>query len=224
MPQRHDVLPYGALMQQDRGNITGNGGWVTTRQAARALNVMPRQVRNYIAAGDLEGRKEGKGVTERWLVSISSVEALRQKRHSEDKLPGKYRDVTGDAEYTGQSAGNTAELIRELAARLEDAQYELGRAESRLELTSQAESTLREDLARDRERAEAERERADRLEAELREVRKPPSEPQDVSKTVSGHWIGSGDVCLANRCVRPHRAGRTYTVDVLNGGREHERA
>jgi chromosome segregation ATPase len=159
---------------------------------------MPRQVRNYIAAGDLEGRKEGKGVTERWLVSISSVEALRQKRHSEDKLPGKYRDVTGNAEYTGQSAGNTAELIRELAARLEDAQYELGRAESRLELTSQAESTLREDLARERERAEAERERADRLEAELREVRKPPSEPQDVSKTVSKHVSGDDEVPPSN--------------------------
>ncbi len=194
MPQRHDVLPYGALMQHDRGNVTGNGGWVTTRQAARALNVMPRQVRNYIAAGDLEGRKEGKGVTERWLVSISSVESLRQKRHSEDKLPGQYREVAGDAEDTGQSAGNTAELIRELAARLEDAQYELGRAESRLELTSQAESTLREDLARERERAEAERERADRLEAELREVRKPPSEPQDVSKTVSKDVSGGDEV------------------------------
>ena len=172
-------------MEHDRGNVTGNGGWVTTRQAARALNVMPRQVRNYIAAGDLEGRKEGNGVTERWLVSISSVEALRQKRHSEDKLPGQYRDVTGDAEDSGQSAGNTAELIRELAARLEDAQYELGRAESRLELTSQAESTLREDLARERKRAEAERERADRLEAELREAQKQPTELREAPETVS---------------------------------------
>ncbi len=66
-------------MQHYGGNVTGNGGWVTTRQAARALGVIPRQVRNYIAAGDLEGRKEGKGVNERWLVSISSVDALRQK-------------------------------------------------------------------------------------------------------------------------------------------------
>ena len=185
MPLWHGVLPYGALMQHDRGNITEHGGWVTTRQAARALNVMPRQVRNYIAAGDLEGRKEGNGVTERWLVSISSVEALRQKRHSEDKLPRQYRDVSGDAEDTGQSVGNTAELIRELAARLEDAQYELGRAESRLELTSQAESTLREDLARERKRAEAERERAERLEAELREAQKQPTELREAPETVS---------------------------------------
>ena len=179
MPQRHGVLPYGALMQHDRGNVAGNGGWVTTRQAARALNVMPRQVRNYIAAGDLEGRKEGKGVTERWVVSISSVETLRQKRHSEGKLPGQYRDVADEAEDTGQSTGNAAALIRELAERLEDAQYELGRAEAQLELTAQAESTLQEALER-------ERERADRLEAELREARNPPSPgPRDAPETAS---------------------------------------
>src|SRR5918995_6596272 len=98
MPLRHGVLPYGALMQHDRGNITEHGGWVTTRQAARALNVIPRQVRNYIAAGDLEGRKVGKGVNERWLVSTFSVETLRQKRHSEGKLTAQYRGVAGDAE------------------------------------------------------------------------------------------------------------------------------
>lgn len=178
MPRPDSVLPYGAIMQQNGGNGTGNGGWVTTRQAARALGVIPRQVRNYIAACDLEGRKEGKGVNERWLVSISSVDALRQKRHSEGKLPGKHREVAGAAEDARQSSGETAELIRELAARLEDVQYELGRAEGRLELTTQAESTLREQLAR-------EQERADRLEAELREARKPPAEPRDAPETAS---------------------------------------
>jgi hypothetical protein len=116
--------------------------------------VIPRQVRNYIAAGDLEGRKEGKGVKERWIVSISSVETLRQKRHSEGKIPGQYRDVAGEAEDMGQGAGENAALIRELATRLEDVQYELGRAEARLELTTQAESTLREALERERERAD----------------------------------------------------------------------
>jgi septal ring factor EnvC (AmiA/AmiB activator) len=44
-------------------------------------------------------------------------------------------------------------------------QRELGCLEARLELTEQAESTLREQLQR-------ERERADRLEAELIEVRR----------------------------------------------------
>jgi hypothetical protein len=165
-------------MQHHGGNVTEKGGWVTTRQAARALGVIPRQVRNYIAAGDLEGRKEGKGVKERWIVSISSVETLRQKRQYEGKIPGQYRDVAGNAEDVRQGAGENAALIRGLAARLEDVQYELGRAEARLELTAQAESTLREALER-------ERERADRLEAELREVRKPTPEPQDSTETVS---------------------------------------
>jgi hypothetical protein len=97
-------------MQRQGHNDIGDEGWATTRQAARVLNVIPRQVRNYIAAGDLEGRKEGKGVNERWLVSIPSVETLRQKRHSEGKHSVQDRDVAGEAEDTGRSAeGNLAE-------------------------------------------------------------------------------------------------------------------
>ncbi len=166
-------------MQHQGHNDIGDEGWVTTRQAARVLNVIPRQVRNYIAAGNLEGRKEGKGVNERWLVSISSVETLRQKRHSEGKNSVQDCDVAGEAEDTWRSAGGNLTLIRELAGRLEDVQYELGRTETRLELCTQAESTLQEALER-------ERKRADRLEAELREVRKlQPTEPRDSSNTAS---------------------------------------
>ena len=160
------------------GNLS-SGGWVTTRQAARALGVIPRQVRNYIAAGDLEGNKEGSGVTERWLVSIASLEALRQKRQSEGRMPGKYHDDAAQGEESRQTADVNAELIRELAAKLEDAQYELGRAEARLELTSQTESTLRAERERLLEDLARERERADRLETELRETRKTPPEPQE---------------------------------------------
>jgi hypothetical protein len=178
MARRRGVLPYGELMQHHGGNVTEKGGWVTTHQATRALGVIPWQVRNYIAAGDLEGHKEGKGVKERWIVSISSVEVLRQKRHSEGKIPGQYRDVAGDPEDVGHGAGENVALIRGLAARLEDVQYELGRAEARLELTTQAESTLREALER-------ERERADRLETELREVQNPTPEPRDGPGTAS---------------------------------------
>ena len=55
----------GTLIQRQGHNDIGDEGWVTTSQAARILHVIPRQVRNYIAAGDLEGRKEVKGVNER---------------------------------------------------------------------------------------------------------------------------------------------------------------
>ncbi len=188
MPQRHDVLPYGTLMQHDRGNVTGNGGWVTTRQAARALNVMPRQVRNYIAAGDLESKTEGAGAKRRYLVSIASVEALRAERRSEGKLPDQ--DQNG-AEGLVASEQDVATLVRELAVELGEARYRLGQAEARLELTKQAlidlgEQLQREreradrleaerdrlvpDLLRERDRANAERERAEHFEAKLREA------------------------------------------------------
>ena len=166
-------------MQRQGHNDIGDEGWVTTRQAARALSMIPRQVRNYIAAGDLEGRKEGKGVNERWLVSISSVETLRQKRYSEGKRRGPGPDVAGETVDAGYITGGNLALIWELAARLEDVQYELGRTEARLELLAQAQSTLQEALER-------ERERADTLEAELREVRRlQPTEPRDTSNTAS---------------------------------------
>jgi hypothetical protein len=99
--------------------------------------VIPWQVRNYIAAGDLEGRKEGKGVNERRLVSISSVETLRQKRHLEGKHSVQDRDVAGE-EDTGRSAEGNLARIRELAKRLEDVHYELGRTSARLELLARA--------------------------------------------------------------------------------------
>ena len=60
-------------------------------------------------------------------MSISSVETLHQKRHLEGKHSVQDRDVAGEAEDTGRSAEGNLALIRELAKRLEDVQYELGR-------------------------------------------------------------------------------------------------
>jgi hypothetical protein len=174
-------------MQHYSGDGTETKGWVTTRQASRALNVIPRQVRNYTAAGDLEGRKVGKGVNERSLVSTSSVETLRQKRHSEGKFTVQHRGVAGDAEDVGRGHRENVVLIRELAARLEDVQYELGRAETRLELADQAKSRLQEALER-------ERERADILEAELREVYElQTTEPRATSNMASEDGTYRGD-------------------------------
>jgi hypothetical protein len=51
--------------------------------------------------------------------------------------------------------------------------YELGLSRGRLELTEKAESTLREQLERERERADKERERAEQLQAELDDARRP---------------------------------------------------
>jgi hypothetical protein len=58
---------------------------------------------------------------------------------------------------------------REWIEKVEALQREL----DRLELTEVTESTLREALERERERADEERDRANRLEEELREARRP---------------------------------------------------
>ena len=149
-------------MGHTRGNDSGNHGWVTTSVAAAALGIKPRQCRNLIQEGELEARLEGEGRDKRYFVSVSSLEALRDKRQSEGKLPLNRRGTT-ENEDIGADLG---QWVRELTARLETRAAENAELRTRLELTENADSTLREQLDR-------ERERADRLEEELREARRP---------------------------------------------------
>jgi hypothetical protein len=148
-------------MGHTRGNDSGNHGWVTTSVAAAALGIKPRQCRNLIQEGELEARLEGEGRDKRYFVSVSSLEALRNKRRSGGKLPLNRRGTTED-EDVGADLG---QWVRELTARLETRAAENAELRTRLELTEKADSTLREQLDR-------ERERADRLEEELREARR----------------------------------------------------
>ena len=148
-------------MGHTRSNDSGNHGWVTTSVAAAALGIKPRQCRNLIQEGELEARLEGEGRDKRYFVSVSSLEALRDKRQSEGKLPLNRRSTT-ENEDIGADLG---QWVRELTARLETRAAENAELRTRLELTEKADSTLREQLDR-------ERERADRLEEELREARR----------------------------------------------------
>jgi chromosome segregation ATPase len=147
-------------MGHTRGNDSGIHGWVTTSVAAAALGIKPRQCRNLIQEGELEARLEGEGRDKRYFVSVSSLEALRDKRQSGGKLPLSRRG-TAEAEDVG---AELRQWVRELTARLETRAAENAELRTRLELTEKADSTLREQLER-------ERERADRLEEELREER-----------------------------------------------------
>lgn len=154
----------------------GDSGWVTTDVAATALGRSPRRVREYIRRGMLVARTEGEGVTKRWLVSIDSLnEMLDETGHGRGMRP----DVQPDR-YRGGRVDDAAVVdADELMATVQELQYRLGRAEARVELTAQAESTLREALER-------ERERADRLEAELLEMmRKAPPEAQESAVSAS---------------------------------------
>ena len=185
---------------------TGGSGWVTTKVAAEALGVNPRTVRAYIKRGDLKARSEGEGIQKAYLVSIDSVYTLRDRRRATAGKPrrsgaeareksartsdsaGRDGSTPGVAAgvYSGVPAEELTGMIRDLTADLMRRTADAAELRTRLELTAQAESTLREALER-------ERERADRLEAELREVRNPPPEPRDAPETAS-EGEGRGEV------------------------------
>lgn len=174
--------------------VRGASGWVTTKVAAEALGVNPRTVRGYIGRGDLEARSEGEGIQKTYLVSIDSVYALRDRRgpaaqRARSSQAGvreespESADFAGPRESTAGKSGKApaediAGVIRDLAAQLSRMSAEAAEFKTRLELTANAESTLREQLAR-------EQARADRLEAELLESRRLQQEPRDASESAS---------------------------------------
>ena len=132
---------------------------VTVAEAARILRLSSQRVRQLLASGELRGVRDEAG---HWEVDARSVHALLDERR--EVLFGALEDP---------------QRLSELEAEVRELRYFLGRAEARLDMSAQAESVLREALER-------ERERADRLETELREVRKPLSaEPQDAPETTS---------------------------------------
>src|SRR5215218_2840123 len=77
--------------RQQGGNDGGNSGWVNTDIAAEALGVSSRSVRNYILNGDLVARKQKEGINERYVVSVDSLYALRDRRKQQGKLQGSVR-------------------------------------------------------------------------------------------------------------------------------------
>jgi excisionase family DNA binding protein len=122
--------------------------YYTVQEAARILRTTERTVRRRLERGDLEGSRDP--ISGRWRVAAHSVTAAMPER------PPK----------ASQEAPESPESVQEYQERVEALQRELGRLEGRLELTEMTESTLREQLER-------ERERADRLEEELRDARRP---------------------------------------------------
>ena len=136
---------------------------MTTQVAAEALGVAVRTVRNYLRDGILQGKKEEEGITERYLVSVDSVQKLRDQRQREGKSRRNYPSSAAQEQ-------DAAQLAREFAAKMQEQAVEIGALRTRLELTERAESSLREDLERERRQRQedVERERAERLEAQQR--------------------------------------------------------
>ena len=114
--------------------------YYTPSQAARVLRLTRQRIAELLRNGEVEGYKDDVG---HWRIPKAGLHAYKEARDE------------SQAERT---------LQPDLLDRLVDAERELGRLEGRAQLTQVAESTLREQLQR-------ERERADRLEAELQAER-----------------------------------------------------
>jgi chromosome segregation ATPase len=161
--------------RQDGGNRKETSGWVNTGVAAEALGVSSRSVRNYILNGDLVARKEKEGINERYVVSVDSLYALRDRRKQEGKIPGNGRRASRRSEASGQGSTElvretAVDMLRETLASLETHIAQNAELRARLELTERAESTLREELERERRQhqEDVERERSERLQAQER--------------------------------------------------------
>jgi DNA-binding transcriptional MerR regulator len=163
---------------------------VTTDVAAKAVRVSPRTIRRYIDQGNLEAKLQGEGVRRQWLVSVDSLHALRASRTNEEDIP----DVSPGTE----SADSLADVLRDMAARLENRAEEAAELRVRLELTERAQSTLEDERRqavqelererRGREVAEQERDELRRQLQALRETRESPhtaeEEPERAQTTV----------------------------------------
>lgn len=170
-------------------STAASSGEVGTQQAARALGISPRTVRWHIEQGNLEARPEGEGVNRTWLVSIASLEAFRSERQAAGDVPRGRRAPAEGAEIAPASSG---EAIRVLAERLEDAAARAAEYRVRLELTEQAESTLRAELEETRRRRdEVERER-DELRRELDALRERRESPVSTAPTETPTTAGGG--------------------------------
>ena len=151
----------------DLADLSGESGWITTEVAAKAVRVSPRTIRRYIEQGRLEAKPQGEGVRREWLVSVDSLHALRATRTFEESGPGVVR-----GEQAAVPVDSIADVLRDMAARLERRAEEAAELRVRLELTERAQSTLEDERRRALEELAEARRRQEDIEVERDELRR----------------------------------------------------
>src|SRR5215207_6689083 len=127
----------------------------TVQEASRVLRVTERTVRRRLERGELEGTRDP--ISGRWRVAATSVT---------EAMPSRPPKAAASLQEALESeALESSESVRSYRERVEDLQRQLGRLEGARELEAITQCTLSEQLQR-------ERERADRLEEELRDARR----------------------------------------------------
>lgn len=123
------------------------GGYYTAAEAARILHLSSQRVRQMLASGELRGVRDEVGHRE---VDACSVHELLKERR--EALSGVLEDH---------------QRLSELEAEVRELRYLLGRTEGRLELVQDAGGALRDQFAREIERADRAERRVEELEAKL---------------------------------------------------------
>ena len=137
----------------------------TTAEAARILRRTSRRVLQMLETGELEGEKTAAG---RWRIPQRAVHEMLPNR------PPRIGDPASPHTPPG-----APERDAELLDRMFLLEREIGRLEGRLELTEGAESTLRESLERERDRADRAERRVEELEERLTGSTIPVSAPPE---------------------------------------------
>lgn len=126
-------------------------------EAAKILRISKRRAQQMASAGEIEATQNKRG---EWRISQRSVH---------ERLPGRpLRPRQGIDEGPSESPLEASESFRDMLDRIALLERELGRSEVRLELTGRTESSLREDLERERQGRERER---GQTEEEVRRLR-----------------------------------------------------
>jgi hypothetical protein len=164
-------------------DTSGKSGWITTDVAARAVRVSPRTIRRYIERGELEAKLQGEGVRREWLVSVDSLHALRATRTTGEEVP--------EADRGMEHADSIADVVRDMAARLEYRAEEAAELRVRLELTERAQSTLEDERRQALQDLEDERRRREEAEREREALRRELRALQDARE--SSESVGPTD-------------------------------
>jgi hypothetical protein len=178
----------------DLADPSGESGWITTEVAARAVRVSPRTIRRYIDQGKLEAKPQGEGVRREWLVSVDSLHALRARSPTRPFTEGGPRgDRAEDADIGAAiPTDGIADVLREMAARLERRAEEAAELRVRLELTERAQSTLEDERRRAVEELAEARRRHDEIERERDELRRELEALKAVREEAPGSLEGPG--------------------------------
>jgi hypothetical protein len=157
--------------------------------------VSRRSVPGYVRRGLLEAQEQGQGVNKTFLVSIDSLNDLHARRSRETSRAADFAEASAESVEAANQHTSTGEALRHAIERVEERTAEATEMRIRLELTEQAQSTLREELAEERRRREeAEREREDlrRELASVRESREPRESVEEESERAEPRPEASG--------------------------------